>query len=1044
MKKILVCFIFVFIVVGIRGIEVTFSKNTYNSTFEKSNSDFREKNVENYLDSLVNNFKNPPISAKPHTWWHWINGHISMEAITKELEAMKNVGLGGFTLFNSDTSTPLAGPVEYMSDEWYKMIEYTISEADRLGLEMRIHNGAGWSASGGPWITPNKAMQEIVWTELYVSGPKHINEVIEIPEPALGIERDMRKDPKKNERFYVSREDVRGFYNDIAVLAFPTLKTDLENDPFRLESWRSKAGFSKINDIYKINNETMPAGASIQLDQILDLTSFLTKDGKLCWDVPEGDWTIMRFGYQPTGRKNHPAPESGTGLETDKLSSSATDLFWKYSVNEIINIANRKNSDVFKGVIVDSYEAGHQNWNSSFAQDFMLINGYDITKYLPAITGKVVESVDETERFLWDYRKTLSDLIIKNYYGRFSELCKYSGLTFSAEPYGTYGNTDDFSVAIVPDIPMAEWWTFTKNSSQLNTTAKLASSAAHTQGRKIVDSEAFTGSSDRIFEEHPYALKKQGDFFYTQGINRFSMHTFTHNPYNYPPGFGLGTYGSRIDPGNTWWPFVGAWFKYLARCQYILQQGQFVADILYYVGDDAPKSSQIIQHILPALPKGYDYDFCTSKTLMQVEVENSNIILPSGMSYKILVLPESEFMTPEVLNKIKNIVSSGGNVVGGKPLYLPGLSFNDQEKEFNSIANVLWKDVDNHLNVCEYGKGKIYNKTDLELVFSDINLLPDFSYRFLNSDDTEDQTDLYEGLEYIHRRIEDTDIYLISNQDSISRDLKIFFRIENMLPELWNPDNGSIEYAVNYRAETDKRMSVNLEIDPYGSLFVVFRQPIKNESNIISVLKDNKSAEVQCSNIHIELNAPWDVSFPLADNKTKTVKFFTLMPWDKHEDLDIKYFSGIATYSYNLDVTENLLSNDKINILDLGDVKVIAEVYVNGINQGIAWKAPFQVNITNSLKLGDNKIEIRVANLWVNRLIGDEQYEDDCEWTSETRSSQNVLALKVLPDWLVNDSPRPTPRSTFVTIKWPHIKNKKLLSSGLIGPVKLFSQVRKK
>lgn len=253
-KKIKLFFLFAFILFAIKGIEMTFSKNTFGSSYEKINQEFRKNNAENYLDSLAKNFQTPPNSAKPQTWWHWMNGHISKEAITSELEAMKDAGLGGFTLFNANTATPLEGPVEYMSDEWFKMIEHTISEAERLGLEMRIHNGAGWSASGGPWVTPDQAMQEIVWTELHVSGPRQINEVIEIPEPALGIERDMQRDPKKNRRYYVDREDVRGFYNDIAILAFPTLKTDLDNDSFRLESWKSKAGFSKIKDLYKINH----------------------------------------------------------------------------------------------------------------------------------------------------------------------------------------------------------------------------------------------------------------------------------------------------------------------------------------------------------------------------------------------------------------------------------------------------------------------------------------------------------------------------------------------------------------------------------------------------------------------------------------------------------------------------------------------------------------------------------------------------------------------------------------------------------------------
>lgn len=1061
--------------------DISYGKNRLPNKFGGKNSmTTQARDLVNLEDSLDFNFMTPPDTAKPHTWWHWMNGHISKEAITKELEEMKHAGLGGFTLFNSNEGTPVEGPVEYMSEAWFEMIEHTMKEAHRLGLEMRIHNGAGWSSSGGPWVTPDQAMQELVWTETDVTGPGYFNKLIEIPKPALGIERDMQKDPEVNKRYYVSREEVKGYYKDIAILAFPTLATNPDESPLRLVHWKSKTGFEKMKDLYRPNKNEISTSSCIETNQIKDLTSFLTKDGKLAWNIPPGKWTILRVGYQPTGRQNHPAPKGGRGLEIDKLSSGAVDLFWQNSIDKIIQITKKTKTDALKGIVIDSYEVGHQNWNVSFENDFRNICGYEITEYLPALTGRVVGNVDQTERFLWDFRKTLSDLIIKNYYARFLELCKQNGLTLSAEPYGNFGNTDDFSVSVIPDIPMAEWWTFRKNSDPISRTAKLASSAAHTQGKKIVDSEAFTTPPHRVFEVHPFALKGQGDFFYCQGINRFSFHTFTHDPYNYPPGLGLGAYGSRFDSRNTWWPFAKAWFNYLSRCQYLLQEGQFVADILYYVGEDAPKEARLREELIPTPPEGFDYDFCNLETLEQISVKQSELLLPGGMKYQILVLPNTPYMSLRVFNKIKEIVSSGGIVVGPKPKYVPGFKNHlENQNQLIEGAEVLWNE-NGGINslMCNFGKGRLYWRKDLESIFSEINLLPDFSYRFLDSDQSNTTNRSFQKIEYIHRKINDSEVYFISNQDSTSgRELELTFRVENLLPEFWDPSNGKIEYSPKFIQRPDNRMSVILNLDAFGSMFVVFRQSVKNESGIISITRENVPVNIRLQQRNGQLylysgmegkfmlrksngtskkilishvpkpivfDQPWEVALSLPNNRTKKREFSALIPLNEHHDPEFKFFSGIATYTYHLQVPSEIKSKAYKNILDLGDLKVIAEVYVNNVRQDILWKKPYRIDITHALETGLNKIEVRVANLWLNRLIGDEQLLDDSEWIRNTESTKNALVLNKFPDWLMNQDPRPTKRTTFGTTKWPHIKNKELLPSGLIGPVKLITEVEKK
>lgn len=1026
--------------------------------------------------SLELNFLTPPNQAKPQVWWHWMNGHISSNGITRELEDMKKVGIGGFTLFNTSEGTP-AGPVKYMSDEWFKMLEHTIKEAERLGLEMRIHNGAGWSSTGGPWTTPDQAMQEVVWTETHISGPILLDSLIDIPEPALGIERDMKKDPEINKRYYVQREKVRGFYNDIAVLAFPRLNSDSTSNPFRLENWWEKAGFAKLRKEYIPDKRVVSPSDCIDIHQIVNLTSKIDNEGKIMWQVPPGEWTILRFGYQPTGRQNHPAPLEGRGLEIDKLSSLAVDNYWQNSIAKIIHTGNVQSGKVFKGILIDSYEVGHQNWNSSLPQNFQYLRGYDLTPYLPTLTGRIVESVNTTERFLWDFRKTLSDLIIQNYYGRFYDLCKQNELELSAETYGVYGNTDDFTASAIPDIPMAEWWAF-GNDSHHAATAKLASSSAHIYGKKIIDSEAFTGSGNRIFEEHPYALKAQGDYFFCQGINRFSFHTYTHDPYNHPPGIGLGYYGSRF-ARNTWWPFASPWLEYLARCQYLLQEGKFVADILYYTGEDAPQEAQMRDHIIPRPPNGFDYDFCNSEILDQIKVTKNQLTLPTGISYRILVLPPKPHMSLKVLKSIEKLIAAGATVVGPKPIATPNLSNNcKDEEDLKKISDLIWGKCDaKTITSNSYKKGHVIWGKSLETIFNELKLLPDFTHKVINNKDYGSTQYPGDGIEYIHENIDEMNFYFVSNQHNKSMIIEATFRIENKLPELWDPTTGKIEVATEFKTSPDGRMIVTLRLDPLGSTFVVFRQPLEDKIGIISAVKnqnhadvflrrkgnefyiqskeigeykvvfsDGKSSKIIVNSIPktIDLTGPWQVFFFSSYDTPDKIKMSKLISLSEHNNPDIRYFSGTAKYSLHLDVPSDILSKEYRNFIDLGDIKVVSEIVINGKSQGILWKEPYSMDITNSLNPGDNKIEIYVANLWINRLIGDEQYPDDCDWTSETGSTANGLGLAKLPDWIINDLPRPSQRKAFVTWKWPHIKNKKPLPSGLIGPVRLITQVEKR
>lgn len=970
-------------------------------------------------------FLTPPDSARPHAFWHWLNGHVSREGITADLQAMKDAGLGGFMLWNVSEGIP-PGPVEYMGPQWWALLDHALGEAERLGLEMSIFNCAGWSQTGGPWVTPELSMQEVVWTERRVIGPATFDEVLEIPEPALGIERDMKRDPVLNSPYYVPRETVRGHYHDIRLFAFPALAGDPRGRKWRLANWRQKAGFEKPARPLMPDSRNPPAGNVVDPDRVIDLTDRLGRDGRLRWSVPPGTWTLLRIGHQPTGRQNHPAPVEGTGLEIDKHSAAAVDFFWDRSLAAIVALAGDRTGRTLRGIHIDSYEAGHQNWSAGLAGAFRRQRGYDIHPYLIALTGRVVASVARTEDFLWDFRATIGDLIARNYYGRFSELCRRNGLLLSCEPYGRYGNTDDHVVAAIPDVPMGEWWAFrTRDDRTHYPTAKLVSSAAHVHGRPIVDAEAFTGPQERIFQAHPACLKKQGDDFLCQGITRFSLHTFAHDPYDVPPGLGLGPYGSRFDRRNTWWPFVRPWMDYLARCQHLLRQGRFVADFLYYTGEDAPRQVQMPDELVPPPPAGYDFDYCDPRALERLVVREGRLVLPSGMSYRVLVLPDSDRMSLPMLGKIAGLVAEGAVVVGPRPRRAPGLAGRGGDsEEVARLADAVWGDCDGSAVTSHgYGRGVVYWNEDLPSMVEELGLLPDFEWRPAGGEYPADD------IRWIHRRGSGGDIYFVSNQADRAVSAEAVLRTAGRGAELWDPDTGAMTRALT-RTVGSERTAVTLELDPAGSVFVVF--PPSPTAGLATAARGRRIL------VDETLPGPWRVSFQPGRGAPAAIALDGLIDLAAHPDPGVKHFSGIATYRTTFELPDELRRPDGAITVDLGEVQVAASLRLNGQDLGILWKAPFRVEATGALRPGRNELEIRVANLWINRLLGDRLHPDDCFWLRSTDSTGAGRGLREIPRWVVEGDVRPVPqRIGFVAWQWPHLEEAPLPSSGLIGPVRL-------
>ncbi len=1152
-------------------------------------------------------FVSPPDSARPHTWWHWMNDNVTKEGITADIEAMAEVGIGGAQIFSvgdkHSVNIPI-GPVGYMSDEWLEMVRHAVKEAKRVGIEICMHNCAGWSSSGGPWITPEYSMKILSFSETTVSGPKAVS--ITLPQP----------------------ESRRDFYRDITVLAFPTPK----NNDYRLPDASVKAGFNSRYGV-DLDVHKAPAAAIISSDAIIDISGQVKAGGSLTWECPQGDWTILRIGYTTTGKDNHPAPDSGLGLECDKLSREAMDLHWEKGIKPILDKLGDLAGPVMNNLLIDSYEVGPNNWTQGFDKEFKQRRGYDLKRYLPTLTGRVVDCTDVSERFLWDYRRTISDLFTANYFGYFADKCHDVGLLCSTEPYD--GPFECLSIASKADILMGEFWI----GGAMNSSLRIAASVAHVYGRKIVGAESFTSSPEQgRWQNHPRSMKAQGDDVWCNGVNRYIFHRYAHQPWlDQWPGMTMGQWGTHFERTNTWWSDGAAWMKYIARSQFMLQSGRFRADVLYFGGECVPEGA--VYH--PELKEnGFDYDAIGTDLIGSLSVIDGKISLPSGMRYELLVMPETETMSVAVAKKIQKLVKAGATVLAAKPNTVPSLTgYPASETKVRSIAKKVWGKSDAAKSDRKYGKGRILSGYSVQETLARINIKPDFQVLSENRQ-----------MNFIHRVIEGADVYFVSNQEDEAGTIRCRFRVSGKVPELWDSQRGTILPAALWEIKGDET-EVTLPLGPDESVFVVFDKPVKGtmdsyvsierqggsplqqladppakleivkaeygvvtltaskmvdvadklnsliKDNSLSVTVDNSLAgdpaggtvksmlveysydgkvntvklgehevlqlppahlpagkvlkinkavygdlldlmvklpdmvtvditdrvkaemkngklEIRVTNefaggdpaefvpkqlrvvyrldgvekttlkneyeivrlpdnnwhptpwpaticqangkqllltwddgnyhlkkakggesavnvpsaaVPIALDGPWSVRFTNAVRPPEPIVLSKLQSLSEHANKDVKAFSGTAVYEKQLKVTNGMLAANKRVVLDLGQVEVMARVIVNGHDLGVLWMNPYRVDITDALRAGDNQIEIQVTNLWVNRLIGDEAYPDDCNW--------NGVSLAQWPQWLLDGKPRPSrQRQTFTT--WKHWNaGDSLLPSGLIGPV---------
>ncbi|HEX3086161.1 MAG TPA: glycosyl hydrolase, partial [Pyrinomonadaceae bacterium] len=720
----------------------------------------------------------------------------------------------------------------------------------------------------------------------------------------------------------------------------------------RVHRWEEKAGFSHLFEYESTPTPSLPMTATIRRADIVDLTSKMDKDGKLNWDVPAGRWTILRLGYSLTGAKNRPAVPAGLGYEVDKLSPQYLTDYLRGYTDPLAQSLGALYGKSLRYVLLDSWEAGTQNWTDEMIAEFQKRRGYDPRPYLPVLAGRVVESAEVSDRFLWDFRRTLADMFAANHYGVATEFIHRQGLQ-------TYGEAAGVSLEIPEDtllnkknvdIPMGEFWMRDLHPPAMYyQDVRGAASAAHVYGKPIVATESFTGGG----YESPYTLKKVADYWFAQGVNRIIFHTSAHQPLDTKPGNTM--VGTHINRNITWAEQSQPFMTYLARNSFMLQQGLPVADLAYLLNEGAPSTMPFWgAGLKPSPPEGYDYDYINSDVLlnrMSVDAEG-RLVLPDGMSYRVLVLPEIDRMTLPVLRKLRELVAGGATVLGPRPVKSPSLAgYPESDAELQAIANELWGDTDGISRTRHgYGKGQVVWGQPLSEVLTALRV----------SKDVECSRALDASVPWIHRRAGEADIYFIVNRSDQPHDIEVRFRVAGKEAELWHPDTGAIEPASYTTA--DGRTTVPLHLSARESVFVVFRRSAATPARTVPAGNVATLASV---------DGPWAISFTPNLGAPAKIELAKLESWTANADQGVKYFSGAATYTRTIQAARAWFRPGVRIMLDLGVVNDLAEVSINGKAVGALWKAPYAVDVTQVLKPGNNQLEIKVTNEWTNRLIGD-------------------------------------------------------------------------
>ena len=944
---------------------------------------------------------NLPDSARTRAYWWWLNSNVTKTAITRDLEGMKAKGFGGAVISDAGGADVLGnapvphGPT-FMSPKWRELFKHTLREADRLGLEISLTIQSGWDL-GGPMVKPEEAAKVVVWSGTRLAGPGPVEQTL----------------PKS--------KHSQMFYRDIAVLAYPRKpSTSKLRKPIRLLEIKTSVNEfgASAPDCWPVLEDYPPEPGEEDClsSEVIDLSGSMDSDGRLKWKARPGEWEVLRFGYTITGAKVTTSSDGWKGLVLDYLDPLAFQSYWRQVVEPLIADAGPLAGRSLKYLHTDSWELGGVNWTANFAEEFRRRRGYELRSFLPVLAGRIVDNRLVSNRFLNDFRKTIGDCIADNHYRLMSEQAHRHGLGIHPESGGPHGAPiDSLRLLGMNDIPMSEFWAWSweHRIGDVNRFfVKQPASAAHTYGKRLVAAEGFTTQGPHWQETIWDNLKPAFDQAVCEGLNRLVWHTFTCAPAETGvPGQEYAA-GTHFNPNSTWWNKSDAFLAYLNRCQFMMQQGLFVADACYYYGDHVPNFAQLKRMDPAKVLPGYDYDVATEEVVLtRMAVRDGRIVLPDGMSYRVLVLPAHPMISLPVLRKVEELVQAGATVIGPRPTSLTSLSNYPQcDAELAKLAQELWGAQDRSERAGErrsngkskttaspttlqrsVGKGRVISrKTAREVLLSD-GVRPDFEFR-----GSDGQT----ALNYIHRRDGNTEIYFVCNSSNRSEAVQCTFRVAGKQPELWDPVSGQIRNAAAW-SQSQGCTTLPLEFAPYGSMFVVFRKPVSVSAAGEGTANFPRFIPRQ------EITGAWTVKFDPKWGGPRSADFNQLISWTQRAEEGIKFYSGTAIYLKTFDAPDLPRKRGQHLWLDLGDVRQLAEVRLNGKNLGVVWAPPFRVDVTDVLEPKANNLEIGVVNFWPNRIIGDQSLPPKKRFT---RTNIRLLTKKTL-----------------------------LMASGLLGPVRILS-----
>ena len=940
---------------------------------------------------------NPPPQARLRAYWWWLNGNVTKAAISRDLKEMKAKGFGGAVIVDAGGAEQWGndrvphGPT-FFSPEWRDLYKHALREASRLGLEISLNIQSGWNL-GGPMVAPEDTVKKLTWSETTIDLPESAG--IKLPAPSA----------------------ADGYYRDYCVLGWRVSTNLPARVSGRLRDYEVKAmirrpsfdgtqGWFLANsapDTARFLLDDLPAHPGeedVRLGEVVDFTPDVSSNGVLISATGTGRWKVLRFGVTlADSRRVSTCSDGWNGYALDVLDQGALRRYWDAVVEPLISDAGPLAGKTLRYLHTDSWEVDAFNWTPTLPEEFRLRRGYDLKPWLPVVAGYLLNSRPESRRFLDDLRRTLGDLAADNHYRLLSQLAARRGLGIHCESGGPHFTPVDAQQCLgLDDIPMSEFWARSATHRSVEETrffVKQPASAAHTMGRRFVAAEGFTSIGPHWQETLWDNLKPSFDQALCEGMNLLVWHAFVCSP----PEMGIPGQqyfaGTHFNPNTTWWPMSEAFLAYLNRCQFLLQAGQFDADVCYYYGDHVPNYAQLKRSDPARVQPGYDYDVISQEALLtRMSVREGRLALPDGMSYRILVLPNRPIISLPVLRKVKELAAAGATVIGLPPTEAGGLKdYPRCDAEVAALAAELWgpqpvgpaPPIDR-----AYGKGRVISgKTAREVLLAG-GIQPDFECL---------DPPPPGSLDFLHRSDAGAEIYFVANRSNRWLDARCAFRVSGKAPEIWDPVSGDHTFASACQA-VEGRTTLPLRFSPYGSRFVVFRSSSAKHPA-------TGAANYPELDARQELSGAWTASFDPVWGGPASVQFDQLLSWTARPEPGIKYYSGMAAYAKTFDLAGEPPKGRRL-WLDLGDVRELAQVRLNGKELGIVWAPPFRVEITGAAKAAGNRLEVQVVNFWPNRIIGDQSLPAERRYTRT-----NIRRLT-----------QATP----------------LMVSGLLGPVRILTQ----